>query len=396
MKNDLLIFSRYLRSMKDWSTQDKRLMSRALQLARKGLGHTRPNPAVGAVVVRDGVIVGEGYHERAGTPHAEIHALLAAGDKARGADIYVTLEPCNHTGRTPPCTRAILEHGIKRVVIGTSDPNPKVAGGGGRFLADHGIIVETGCKEQECRLLIAPFAKHMVKGLPWVRSKVACSLDGKIATRTGHSKWITNEKARRFGHRLREISDAILVGRGTVAADNPRLTCRMLPSRASRERANADPARVILDSHFQMDPASLVCQPGSSAPTIVAGVDGPASRIDALRRSGCEIWRVPAGRDGRVDLEALLRLFGKSGFQSILVEGGATLHGAFWERRLVDEAFFFFAPLVIGGTKALGAIGGPGVEKVHDAPRLHGITHRRLGDNWLVTGIVSDPGALWR
>ncbi len=382
--------------MKNWSTLDKRFMSRALRLARKGLGHTRPNPAVGAVVVKDGVIVGEGYHKGAGTPHAEIHALNAAGEMARGADIYVTLEPCNHTGRTPPCTKAILERGIKRVVIGAMDPNPSVVGGGGRFLADHGVCVETGCKEQECRLLVAPFAKHMVQGLPWVRSKVACSLDGKIATRTGHSKWITNEKARRFGHRLREISDAIMVGLGTVIADNPRLTCRLSSSTANPRPAAPDPIRIILDSHFHMDPTSLVCQPGSSARTIVAGVNGPESRMEALRQAGCEILQVPAGRDGLVDLDALLLRLGKSGIQSILVEGGATLNGAFWKRRLVDEAFFFFAPLVIGGTKALGAIGGPGVERVDDAPRLHGVTHRRLGDNWLITGLVSDLEALWQ
>jgi diaminohydroxyphosphoribosylaminopyrimidine deaminase/5-amino-6-(5-phosphoribosylamino)uracil reductase len=374
-----------------WADKDIKFMRRALRLGEKGLGYTTPNPAVGAVVARQDLVLGEGYHQRAGTPHAEIHALRAAGDAARGADLYVILEPCNHTGRTPPCTHAILQAGIRRVVIGTLDPNPKVIGGGAEFLRDNGLEVEIGCLRDECRLLNAPFAKHMLTGMPWVRSKVACSLDGRTATRTGHSKWITNQQARRSGHRLREISDAILVGKGTIVADDPQLTCR------KGKNAGKDPVRVVLDSGLSVDPSSRICHLKSSAPTVIIGVEGKSTEVQkqALEVSGTKVWFTPPDGQGRVDIEYALRMLGDYGVQSLLVEGGGTVHGAFWDQAFIDEAFFYYAPMVIGGKDAWPAIGGSGAVDVGRATRLSKIQHRKLGDNWLVRGLVTNIDSFW-
>lgn len=374
-----------------WSDEDIKYMRRALRLGEKGLGYTTPNPAVGAVVARQGVILGEGWHQKAGTPHAEVHALRAAGDAARGADMYVTLEPCNHTGRTPPCTHAILQTGIRRVVIGTLDPNPKVTGGGTEFLRDKGIEVETECLREECRLLIAPFTKHILTGMPWVRSKVACSLDGRTATRTGHSKWITNQQARRSGHRLREISDAILVGKGTIVADDPQLTCR------KGGKSGRDPIRVVLDSRLSVDPSSRICRLESSAPTVIIGVEGKSTdeHRQALEASGAKVWFAPADGQGRVNIEYALRMLGDFGAQSLLVEGGATVNGAFWDQAFVDEAFFYYAPMVIGGKDALPAIGGSGAADVGRATRLSKIQHRKLGDNWQISGLITNIDSFW-
>jgi diaminohydroxyphosphoribosylaminopyrimidine deaminase/5-amino-6-(5-phosphoribosylamino)uracil reductase len=374
-----------------WSGEDIKYMRRALRLGGRGLGYTTPNPAVGAIVARQGVILGEGWHQKAGTPHAEVHALRAAGDAARGADMYITLEPCNHTGWTPPCTHAILQAGIRRVVIGTLDPNPKVAGGGTEFLRDNGIEVETECLRDECRLLIAPFTKHILTGMPWVRSKVACSLDGRTATRTGHSKWITNQQALRSGHRLREISDAILVGKGTIVADDPQLTCR------KGRKSGKDPIRVVLDSGLSVDPSSRICRLKSSAPTVIIGVEGKSTdeHRQALEASGAKVWFAPPDGQGRVNIEYALRMLGDFGAQSLLVEGGATVHGAFWDQAFVDEAFFYYAPMVIGGKDALPAIGGSGAVDVGRATRLSKIQHRKLGDNWLVRGLITNIDSFW-
>ena len=374
-----------------WSGKDIKFMRRALRLGEKGLGYTTPNPAVGAVVVRQGVILGEGYHRRAGTPHAEVHALRAAGDRARGADLYVTLEPCNHSGRTPPCTHAILQAGIRRVVIGTLDPNPKVTGGGAEFLRDKGLEVGIGCLRDECRLLIAPFAKHMLTGMPWVRSKVACSLDGRTATASGHSRWITNQQARGSGHRLREISDAILVGKGTILADDPQLTCR------KGKNTGKDPVRVVLDSRLGIDPSSRICHLKSSAPTVIIGVEGKSTedQRQALEATGAKVWFTPPNGQGRVEIRYALRMLCNSGVQSLLVEGGSTVQGAFWDQALVDEAFFYYAPIVIGGKNARPAIGGSGAIDVGEAIRLSKVQRRKLGDNWLVRGLITNIDSFW-
>jgi diaminohydroxyphosphoribosylaminopyrimidine deaminase/5-amino-6-(5-phosphoribosylamino)uracil reductase len=374
-----------------WAREDEKFMRRALRLAEKGLGRTAPNPAVGAVIVRNGRIVGEGYHRKAGAPHAEVYAIRAAGEDARGATLYVTLEPCNHEGRTPPCTHAVLRAGVRRVIIGALDPNHNVVGGGTRFLREKGLEVRSGCLGEESRLLVAPFAKHLVTGLPWVRAKVACSMDGRTATRTGNSKWITNERARAFGHRMRAVSGAILVGRGTIVADDPQLTCRW------GGKAVPDPVRVVLDSRLRTDPSSRVCRLESSARTIIVGAEhlASAARKKALEAAGAEVWTVPPDQQGRVDVPSVLSRLGGRGIQSVLVEGGPTVHGAFWDQGLVDEALFFYAALVIGGTDAQPAIGGSGADTLAAAARLTWVRHRKLGDDWLVQGLVSDINALW-
>lgn len=370
---------------------DRLFMAQAIELAERGLGRTAPNPAVGAVVVRDGRVVGRGWHMKAGTPHAEVHAINDAGDAAAGAAVYVTLEPCNHTGRTPPCTRAILDAGIARVVIGALDPNPDVAGGGMEFLRDSGLDVSYDCMRNECRLLVAPFAKHARFGVPWIRSKVACSMDGRTATRTGDSKWITNSAARQRGHELRRISDAILAGRATVEADNPSLTCR------SSSHEGDDPLRIILDSRLSTHPSSRVYTQASTAPTLVAAVDGlvDSRRIQEFERTGTEVMLLPDGGGGTVDIQTLLTELGRRGIQALLVEGGATVHGSFLDAGLVDEFFFFYAPVVIGGIAAHPSVAGLGSEKLADAPRLHDCRHEDLDGNWLLNGILTDLDTIW-
>ncbi len=373
--------------MSGFSDADISFMKRALELARNGLGRTRPNPAVGAVVVKGGVVIGQGWHRKAGTPHAEVHALNDAGKDARGATIYVTLEPCNHTGKTPPCTKAVLDAGISRVVIGALDPNPTVAGGGMDFLKSRGVDVSEGCLRDECRLLIAPFARHMRTGRPWVRMKTACSMDGRTATHAGHSQWITNSAARMRGHDLRLESDAILVGRGTVEADNPSLTCR---SRRAREDGSDDPVRIVLDSSLSTDPGSSIYHLDSPAKTIVAAVKDnvDSDRLAAFERTDAEVILLPATDSGRVDLNTLLTVLGERGLQSLLVEGGATVHGAFLDSGLVDEVFFFYAPIIIGGVQARPAVAGTGAETLDAASRLELCRHEELNGNWLVTGVM--------
>ncbi len=369
---------------------DRKFMSMALGLARKGLGYTTPNPAVGAVIVKDGKVIGRGWHKRAGTAHAEVNAIRDAGSEAKGADIYVTLEPCNHTGRTPPCTRAVLEAGIKRVVIGAMDPNPKVKGGGAQFLRKKGLQVETGCLEGECMRLIAPFAKHMRTALPWVRLKAASSLDGRVASRTGHSKWITNEQARGFGQELRQWSDAILVGKNTALKDDPSLTFR------KRGRPSKKLLRVILDSRLSLPLELKVFEVSGEAPTlVVTTLDAPKEKSRALEERGVQVVKLPASPEGQVDVRELMKFLGASGIQSVLVEGGAHVHGSFWDKGLVDEAFFFFAPIVIGGKEAPSSVLGQGVEKVSQAPRLHEVKCRWFGDNVLLSGLVSNLERFW-
>jgi len=378
--------------VKEFTAREKQFMRSAIRQAQKGLGFTSPNPAVGAVIVKNGEIVGRGYHKRAGTPHAEVNAIRNAGRACRGAEIFVTLEPCNHTGKTPPCTRAILEAGITRVVIGAMDPNPAVKGGGAKFLASRGIQVDTGLLESECMLLLAPFAKWVKKGIPWVRAKTACSLDGRIATRTGHSKWITNEKARGYGQQLRKISDCILVGRGTVEADDPSLTWR--PKR--KPPVSKRLLRIVLDSRLKSPVDSKVFYPGEDAPTLVAATRPDPEKKEIIVERGVEVVEFPEDSQARPDLSALLKHLGSMGIQSVLVEGGAGVLGSFYDQGLVDEAFFFLAPIVIGGTDARAAIGGLGADRLSRAARLKEASIRQLNDNWLVRGVVSKLEELWR
>jgi len=304
--------------------RDAVFMREALRLARKGLGRTSPNPPVGCVVVRQGRIIAGGYHRKAGEPHAEVEALAGLGGKGKKGDsLYVTLEPCNHYGRTPPCTDAILKSGIGRVVVGARDPNPGVKGRGCEFLESHGIRVVTGVLENDCRELIEFFAKHAATGRPFVAAKAALTLDGWTGTSTGHSRWITGEKSRRFVHRLRAEMDAVMVGVGTVVADDPSLTTRL---GAGRGR---DPVRVIVDTHLRTPPEARVVTAGySSAPTWIAvGRGVPSARLNRYERKGVTPLICPES-GGRVDLNALMDKLGSMSIASVLLEGGSTLMGS--------------------------------------------------------------------
>jgi diaminohydroxyphosphoribosylaminopyrimidine deaminase/5-amino-6-(5-phosphoribosylamino)uracil reductase len=357
-------------------------MRQALELARLAEGRTRPNPAVGALVVAGGGVVGEGYHPEAGQPHAEIFALRAAGEAARGADLYVTLEPCSHHGRTGPCTEAILAAGLRRVFIGTRDPNPLVAGRGIARLRDAGVEVVCGILEGECRRLIAPFAKHVTTGLPYVILKSAVTLDGKTATSTGDSQWITNVASRAHVHQLRDKVDAVVVGIGTVLKDNPRLTTRLA------DGGGRDALRVVVDSHLKIPADAALLHLDSPAGTLIA-TTGQASpdRLTAVTRDNVEVLPV-AERAGRVDLAALVGELGRRGIQSLLLEGGAVLNQAFLEAGLVDRMMIFVAPKVLGGSDGKGIFAGHGVASLAEAVQLQEIRTSRFDDDILIEGEV--------
>jgi diaminohydroxyphosphoribosylaminopyrimidine deaminase/5-amino-6-(5-phosphoribosylamino)uracil reductase len=309
-------------------------MARALQLAARGLCTTSPNPRVGCVIVRDDVVVGEGWHERAGTPHAEIHALKAAGDRARGATVYVTLEPCSHHGRTPPCAEALVDAGVARVVAAMNDPNPLVAGGGISILTLAGIRAELGLMEAEARALNPGFVSRMTRGRPWVRLKTASTLDGKTALANGRSQWITGEAARADVQRLRARACAILTGSGTVLADNPRMNVRDVD-------IGRQPLRVVVDSRLRT-PANAAILPA----LVACHCADPAARA-ALEAAGAEVVELP-GADDRVDLAALLTLLAQRGVNEVHVEAGAALNGALLTAGLVDEWVAYVAPMAVG------------------------------------------------
>ena len=321
------------------AADDIRFMRRALSLARKGVGRTAPNPAVGCVIVRDGVIVGEGWHRKAGGAHAEIHALAMAGPAARGADVYVTLEPCCHTGKTPPCSDALIAAGVRRVAAGMSDPNPWVNGGGLDALRQAGIVTECGLLEEECRTLNRPFIKFMTTGLPYVIFKCAMTLDGKIASATGESRWISCEESRRYVHRLRSRNDAVMVGVDTILADNPQLTVRHVRGR--------NPLRVIVDSTLRTPTTVDIISGPLAAKTIIATVETDPLIHKRYQDNGATV--LPCREyEGRVDLDDLFRKLGQRGIRSILLEGGSRLAGDALSRGLIDECIFFYAPKVIG------------------------------------------------
>ena len=355
-------------------------MRLALTEAAKGLGRTRPNPVVGAVLVKGGRIVGRGYHRKAGTAHAEVVAIESAGAKARGADLYTTLEPCNHFGRTPPCTQAILEAGIRRVVCGSSDPNPLVNGKGVARLRREGIEVLTDVLREEADRLNRPFFKHVLTGLPWVTVKVASTLDGRIATRTGDSRWVTGEAAREKVHRLRDQVDAILVGAGTARADDPKLTTRL---------ANAggrDALRVVVDSRLSLPKTLQLFTQRSPAQTVVATLEDPDTRkARALGGLGVEVWQLPS-RGGRVDLRALLGRLGEQGLTHVLAEGGAGLYSALLSERLCDELWLFLAAKLAGGD-GLAWTGALGVTRMSDAVALRELSVEPVGPDVLLRGL---------
>ena len=359
-------------------------MRRALQLAALADHATSPNPMVGAVVLdRGGRWAGQGYHRRAGEPHAEVLALAEAGPRAEGGTLYVSLEPCAHHGRTPPCTDAILAAGIRRVVAAIEDPDPKTRGRGLARLRDAGLQVEVGLEEAGARRLNRFYLKHRTTGLPFVTAKFAISLDGRIATAAGESRWITGEAARAEGHRLRQRHDAILVGAGTVLEDDPRLTNR-LPGAARQA------LRVVLDSTLRIPAEAALLTGQGEAPTLVATTArAPEAAVAAVESAGAEVLRLPAsGPRERVDLAALLEELGRRDLLSVLVEGGAEVHGAFFDAGLVDAVVAFVAPIVIGGERAPSAVGGAGVKTLSDALRLEDLEVTRLGDDLMLSGDV--------
>lgn len=366
--------------------QAERFMRLALSLAARAKGRTAPNPMVGAVVVRGGRLVGQGYHRRAGGPHAEVAALRQAGRRARGGTLFVTLEPCNHQGRTPPCCDAVIRSGVKTVVVASRDPNPITNGRGFARLRRAGIRVRCGLLEAEARRLNAPFEKVMIRRLPFVIAKVGQSLDGKIATATGQSRWITGARARRLAHALRRDVDAVLVGVNTILRDDPRLSVRALRGRPGW------PIKVILDSRLRT-PASARCLSARpSAPTLIA-TTRRASRVKAraLERRGATLLWFKPDRDGYVPLRPLLGALARQGVQSILIEGGGEVLASAFQERLVDRVVWCISPILIGGRQAPGALGGVGINRLRQAVRLEELTVRRLGPDVCIEGRVKYP-----
>ena len=359
--------------------QHEIFMARALDLARAHLGETSPNPTVGAVLVKNGRIIAEGYHRAAGQPHAEIVALRQAGADARGATLYVTLEPCDHYGRTPPCSLAIIEAGVQQVFYATSDPNP-TAGGGAQRMAAAGIQVYRGPGEEEAREINRFFFHHVRTGLPYVIAKFAASLDGKIATHTGDSQWITGPEARQRGHHLRSQVDAILVGAGTVIADDPQLTAR----RPDGRLASRQPLRVALDSSGRIPLAAQIFSPDLPGRTLVATTTAmAAARRRALKERGVEVATLPADASGRVSIPHLLAHLGQRQTLSLMVEGGGEVLGSFFAAKVVQEVWAFLAPLIIGGEGAPGPVRGPGAVQLADATRLQDVHLEAVGKDWL-------------
>ncbi len=361
----------------DWSSLDVKMMRRALKLAAYGKGGTSPNPPVGAVIVQRGEIVGEGYHHRAGEAHAEVLALDQAARRARGATLYVTLEPCNHAGRTGPCTERIIEAGIGRVVAARRDPNPHVAGGGLRRLAKAGIRTEEGLLAADAGEVAEAYEKQVKSGDPLVLLKVAATADGRIATRTHESKWITGPAARREAHRLRRESDAILVGRGTVESDDPALDVRDVPSRGHR------PLRVVVDSHAGLDLRHRLFTDGG--PTLlVATRDSDAIKRKALRSLGVEVLLAPA-KEGQVNLAWLLHKLGERGCLQVMVEGGAQVFTGLVAAGLADKLVMFMAPRLFG-EGSLAWLDDLGVVAPQVAPSFTWQRTKKVGDDLMLTG----------
>lgn len=344
-----------------FNANDENFMRRALQLAAQAIGRTSPNPLVGCVIVKDNEIIGEGFHHQAGTPHAEVHALRQAGKKAEGATAYVSLEPCSHFGRTPPCANALIKAGIQRVVIALQDPNPRVSGGGINRLREAGIQVEVGLYASEAEKLNRPFLKAIQTGLPYLVYKVASTLDGKIATETGDSRWISNEASRCYAHELRNQLDVILVGSETVLKDNPALTCRLPGGR--------DPVRVIIDGSLKVPLEAQVLSPISSAPCIIATSQAASQdKLERLKKlPNVEIWQYSTPR--YVPLKKLMIDLVTRGWNSVLLEGGGGLAGALFQSELVDEVEFFLAPKLIGG-KGPSPLSGLKIDKMAEALSL--------------------------
>jgi len=363
-------------------------MERALSLAKLALGSSSPNPAVGAVIAKDGVVIGEGYTQPPGSAHAEVVALKKAGEQSRGATMYVTLEPCCHFGRTPPCTQAIINGGISEVHIATLDPNPLVSGRGKAALDAAGIATRLGEHGEEASELNEAYIKFITTGLPFVTAKFAMSLDGKIATMTGDSRWISGEESREYVHRLRRAVDAIMVGVNTVLADDPRLTAR---DRLDQGGEIKNPVRVIADSRGRTPPTAQVLK--QTGKIIIATTPlAPSARVKRLKEAGAEVLELPSFSpdEGLVDLRELLRELGRREITSILVEGGGTLLGSLFDQGLVDKVVAFIAPMIIGGAGARLAVGGRGAERITKAIRLNNMKLEHFGDDAMMCGYIGE------
>lgn len=357
-------------------------MRRALRLAKKGYGRTSPNPAVGAVLVKKGKIVGEGYHRKAGDAHAEVNAIRAAGKEARGADLYITLEPCSHYGKTPPCADAVVKAGIKKAFIAMIDPNPQVAGKGIKILESAGIEVKTGALEKEAKTLNEAFIKHITRGLPFVTLKAASTLDGRIATKTGESKWITGEAARKYVHRMRDCSDAIMVGIGTIKKDDPSLTTRL------EGKKGKDPVRIVVDEKLDISPRARVVNGKSKAPLIVATTDRAAKeKMRALENLGVKVIVFPS-LDGMVPLKPLMKKLGHMGINSLIIEGGSEVHASALKEGIVDKIAIFYAPKIMGGIHSVSLVGGEGPELLAEAIEIEEVKTKKIGPDILLEGYI--------
>ena len=360
---------------------DETYMQQVLKLAEKGRGRTSPNPMVGSVVVKSGKVVGKGYHHRAGEPHAEVNALKMAGSRARGATLYINLEPCCHLGkRTPPCTQIIINSGIRRVVLSMRDPNPKVNGRGILALREAGIEIVKGILEEKSLKLNEFYIKYVRTMMPFVILKTAMTIDGKIALRNTVSTWITGKPARTMAHHLRDQVDAVIVGIKTILVDNPRLTTR-IPGKRKR-----DPHRIILDSRLRISLDARVLNKGSSASTFIATTSkAPKAKIKALQEKGAVVLVIP-DKNKKVNLLFLVRKLGRMGISSIMIEGGAHVNASALKARVVDKLVLFIAPRLMGGSEAVGFIGGSTPDKLAKMLKLRDIRCRRLGDDFMVEG----------
>ncbi|HEY7268941.1 MAG TPA: bifunctional diaminohydroxyphosphoribosylaminopyrimidine deaminase/5-amino-6-(5-phosphoribosylamino)uracil reductase RibD [Dehalococcoidia bacterium] len=363
-------------------------MARALELAREALGTTSPNPAVGCVIVKGGSVIAEGYTQPPGGPHAEVVALRSAGDRARGATLYCTLEPCSHYGRTPPCASAIIEAGIARVVYSLRDPDPRVDGKGAEMLRAAGIDVAEGDGAEESAKALEGFIKHRTTGRPFVVVKYAASLDGKIAASSGDSRWVSGPQTLAWAHQMRTKIDAIMVGVSTVLIDNPQLTAR--PGGAE---AQPHPLRVVVDSRGHTPESAAVLR-GPARTLVATTAAATAPWRAAMRTEGAEVFEGPTGEDGRVSLPALLDELGRRGILALLVEGGGVLHGSFFDQHLVDKVHAVIAPMIVGASAAPDAVAGRGAAYMRDAIRLRDLAVERLGEDVLVTGYPVYPGGI--
>lgn len=359
---------------------DKKYMQRALDLAEKGRGWTAPNPLVGAVLVKDGRIIGQGYHEDYGGPHAEVHAVASASEEAEGSTLYVNLEPCSHTGKTSPCADLLIEKKIKKVVVGMLDPNPLVAGRGIAKLRKAGIEVVTGVLEKESQKLNEIFSAYILSRRPFVVMKTAMSLDGKIATATGQSQWISGEASRKQVHQLRHDLSGIMVGIGTVLADDPSLTARLPKSR--------QPVRIIVDSHLRIPLDAKVLEDQKEARTLIAATEAAdQEKKDGLAERGIEVLTTQS-LDDRVDLRDLMKILGQKGIDSILLEGGAELNFSALQAGIVSKVQAYLAPIIIGGKEAKSPVEGTGIEELSEAFQVKETAFQRVGEDLLIEGYI--------